>query len=70
MRRIQLLSSAEKLMAAAKLKQNFACFHWMITGTRVYFFLIRIYNYICSRLLIISFMRMQPNLSLNIMSSS
>ena len=38
MRRIQLLSSAEKLMAVPKLKQNFACFHWMITRTRVYFF--------------------------------
>ena len=29
----------EKLMAVVpKLKQNFACFHWMITGTRVDFF--------------------------------
>ena len=26
-------------MAAAKLKQNFACFRWMITRTRVDFFL-------------------------------
>ena len=30
----------EKLMAVVpKLKQNFACFHWMITGTRLDFFL-------------------------------